>query len=69
MDPATVEAFGLDPAGVEARCFHCGERVEHPAVVWHGLVGETIYLHPVCASDLSDGLLRDVKELHELKEV
>jgi hypothetical protein len=62
-DPATVAALGLDPAGVEARCFGCGDRVEHPAVLWHGMVGEPVYLHPVCAADLARGLLLDVERL------
>lgn len=59
-DPATVEALGLDPAGVEARCYHCGDRVEHPAILWMGLVGDTLYLHIACAADFARGLLLDV---------
>lgn len=62
-DALSVEVLGLDPAGVEARCFSCGDRVEHPAVVWHGMVGEPVYLHGGCAADLARGLLVDVTRL------
>lgn len=65
-DPETVETFGLDPAGVEATCFLCGERVVHPAVYWNGLNGDgMMYLHRECAGDLARGLLRDVAELEQ----
>lgn len=62
-DPYTVEVLGLDPAGVEARCLMCGDRVEHPAVLWHGMVGDPVYLHSGCAEDLARGLLLDVDRL------
>jgi hypothetical protein len=66
-DSATIDAFGLDPAGVEARCFRCGELVVHPAIYWHGLSGdEPMYLHGRCAAALVRGLLRDVAELERI---
>ncbi len=64
-DRETVEALGLDPAGVEARCFMCGERVAHPAVLWFGMVGDPMYLHAACAADLARGLRADVRRLVE----
>lgn len=65
-DPATVDVLGLDPAGVEAMCYGCGDRVEHPAVLWHGMVGEPMYLHGACARELARGLLLDVARLRAL---
>ncbi|HYC32372.1 MAG TPA: hypothetical protein VEB59_08810 [Gemmatimonadales bacterium] len=62
----TVEALGLDPAGVEAHCFRCGDRVVHPAVLWFGMVGDPLYLHGACAADLARGLHLDVLRLRSL---
>lgn len=58
----TVEYLCLDPAYMEARCCRCGDRVEHPAVVWHCWVGEPIYLHRDCAADFARGLQLDVEK-------
>lgn len=55
---ACVDAFGLDPAGVEARCFDCGEWVLHPAVLWSGW-SDTIYFHGACAERLAVALAHD----------
>lgn len=57
-----IEACGLDPAGVEARCFRCGERVVHPAVYWAGW-SDTIYLHGACAERLAVALAHDAVEV------
>jgi hypothetical protein len=57
-----LDHFGLDPAGVEAQCFCCFERVVHPAIYWVGLEG-TIYLHRHCALQLARGLTRDAIRL------
>lgn len=49
-------------------CFFCGEAVQNPAVMWHGLDGNdhitNIYLHPHCIIDWYRGLMRDYCELH-----
>jgi hypothetical protein len=44
-------------------CFHCGEFLQDPAVMWSGGDGHTIYLHGPCAEDLMLRILRDALEL------
>jgi len=53
--------FGLSAAG--HRCFHCGEFVQDPGVMWSGNDGQTIYLHGECVYRWLPGLLRDAAEL------
>lgn len=61
MSEMTENPFGLSAAG--HRCFHCGEFVQDPAVMWSGNDGQTIYLHGLCALEWMPGLMRDVQEL------
>ena len=46
-------------------CFYCGDAVQYPNILWHGSKkgeGTDIFLHPLCARNLSIRLLRDVWE-------
>ena len=61
MSEMTENPFGLSAAG--HRCFHCGEFVTDPAVMWSGNDGQTIYLHGPCVETWHLGLLRDALEL------
>ncbi len=56
--PEVVDAFGLDPEGVEAICFYCGHPVFHPGVLWKG-VSETMYFHGGCAAEFGAHLIGD----------
>jgi hypothetical protein len=62
-----VEHFGLDPAGVEARCFSCGAVVRHPAIYWAGAEGTMVYLHGDCAAHLALALTYDAIRLKHLQ--
>ena len=46
MSEMMENPFGLSAAG--HRCFHCGELLQNPAVMWSGHDGQTIYLHDKC---------------------
>jgi hypothetical protein len=61
MSEMTENPFGLSAAG--QRCFHCGEFLQDPVVMWSGADGQTIYLHGPCVERLQSGLLRDALEL------
>lgn len=61
MTEMTKNPFGLSAAG--HRCFHCGEFLQDPAVMWSGNDGTTIYLHGECVYRWLPGLLRDATEL------
>jgi hypothetical protein len=52
--PVLVTAAGQD-------CFHCGQPVEDPSVLWSGATRE-VFLHPGCAADLLLRLGRDILE-------
>lgn len=49
------------------RCFHCGDFMTDPAIVWRGGaiegIGIQIMLHPRCAIDFMIRLMRDVHEI------
>jgi hypothetical protein len=53
--------FGLSAAG--HRCFHCGEFMQDPAVMWSGLDGQQIYLHGPCVVAWMPRVLRDALEV------
>lgn len=61
MTEMTENPFGLSAAG--HRCFHCGEFMTDPAVMWSGNDGQTIYLHGPCVESWMPRLLRDALEL------
>lgn len=61
MTEMMEDPFGLSAAG--HRCFHCGEFLKDPAVMWSGNDGQTIYLHDECVYCWLPGLLRDAAEL------
>ncbi|MBU6482594.1 MAG: hypothetical protein KGS09_18895 [Nitrospirae bacterium] len=58
MDP---NPFGLSAAG--HRCFHWGEFLQDPAMLWDGLDGQTIYFHGPCFLDWMPRGMRDALEL------
>ena len=53
--------FGLSAAG--HRCFHCGELLQDPAVMWNGSDGQAIYFHGPCVLDWMPRLMRDALTL------
>ncbi len=57
----TEDPFGLSAAG--HRCFHCGEFLQDPAVMWNGNDGQRIYLHGPCVETWVLVILRDALEL------
>lgn len=61
MTEMSENPFGLSAVG--HRCFHCGEFLQDPAVMWSGMDGQTIYFHGPCAEQWHLGLLRDALEL------
>lgn len=61
MSEMSENPFGLSAVG--HRCFHCGEFLQDPAVMWSGNDGQTIYLHGPCVERWQPGLLRDALEL------
>lgn len=61
MSELTENPFGLSAAG--HRCFHCGEFLHDPAVMWSGNDGQTIYMHGPCVMDWTTRVLRDALEL------
>lgn len=61
MSEMIENPFGLSAAG--HRCFHCGEFLQDPAIMWSGNDGTTIYLHGECVYRWLPGLLRDATEL------
>jgi hypothetical protein len=61
MTEMSENPFGLSAAG--HRCFHCGEFLQDPAVMWSGLDGQQIYLHGPCVMDWTPRVLRDALEL------
>ena len=61
MTEMTENPFGLSAVG--HRCFHCGEFVQDPAVMWSGNDGQVIYFHGPCALDWTPRVLRDALEL------
>jgi hypothetical protein len=54
---------------VGSNCFHCGEKLSLPCVMWNGshpvVKNEwfQIWLHPECVEDLFRRLLRDAQEI------
>ena len=60
-----TEGNPLDLSAAGHRCFHCGEFVQDPAVVWSGNdeKGQQIYLHGECVWKWLPGLTRDAAEL------
>jgi|CXWL01.1.fsa_nt_gi hypothetical protein len=61
MTEMTEDPFGLSAAG--HRCFHCGDFLRDPAVMWNGNDGQTIYLHGSCVEEWTPRLMRDALEL------
>ncbi len=61
MTEMSENPFGLSATG--HRCFHCGEFLQDPAVMWNGNDGQTIYLHSECVYRWLPGLLRDASVL------
>lgn len=61
MSEMEENPFDLSAAG--QCCFHCGEFLQDPAVMWHGNDGQTIYLHGECVYRWLPGLLRDATTL------
>ncbi len=61
MSEMIENPFGLSAAGHQ--CFHCGQLLQGPAVMWSGNDGQTIYLHDKCVYRWLPGLLRDASEL------
>lgn len=61
MSEMTENPFGLSAAG--HRCFHCGEFLQDPAMMWDGLDGQTIYFHGPCFLDWMPRIMRDALEL------
>jgi hypothetical protein len=61
MSELDKNPFGLSAAG--HRCFHCGEFLQDPAVMWSRLDGQQIYLHGPCVLDWMPRVLRDALEL------
>jgi len=61
MSEMTENPFGLSAVG--QRCFHCGEFVQDPAVMWSGADGHTIYMHGSCVESWMPRLMRDALEL------
>lgn len=61
MSELTENPFGLSAAG--HRCFHCGEFLQDPAVLWNGNDGQAIYFHALCVFDWMPRIMRDALEL------
>ncbi len=61
MTEMDANPFGLSAAG--QRCFHCGEFVTDPAIMWNGADGQTIYLHGLCIEAWTPRIMRDALEL------
>jgi len=49
-------------------CFYCGEAVQNPCVMWHGLNqrNTNIFLHPQCADRLVFHLASDARKCREV---
>jgi hypothetical protein len=61
MSEMIGDPFGLSAVG--QRCFHCGEFLQDPAVMWDGADGQRIYFHGPCFSDWFPRLMRNALEL------
>ena len=61
MTEMIEDTFGLSAAGHQ--CFHGGELLQDPAVMWNENDGQTIYLHGNCIETWLPRLLRDALEL------
>ena len=61
MSEMNENPFGLSAAG--HLCFHCGEFLEDPAVMWSGNDGQTIYFHGPCFLDWMPRIMRDALDL------
>ena len=61
MSKMTEHPFGLSAVG--HRCFHCGELIQDPAVMWSGNDGQTIYFHGPCFLDWMPRIMRDALDL------
>jgi hypothetical protein len=61
MSEMIEDPFGLSAAG--QRCFHCGEFLHDPVVMWSGADGQTIYLHGPCVLDWMPRIMRDALDL------
>lgn len=67
-----VDEVGTDQPffiAVHSYCFYCAEKLTVPAIMWSGCEGQhagdknEIWLHPTCAEQLSQRIVRDVNEL------
>jgi hypothetical protein len=61
MSELTENPFGLSAVG--HRCFHCGQFLQDPAVLWSGADGQHIYFHDRCLVDWMPRIMRDALEL------
>ena len=61
MSEMTENPFGLSAA--EHQCFHCGELLQDPAVMWSGNDGQTIYFHAPCFLDWMPRIMRDALDI------